>query len=140
LEVDTSDTSLTPRLLLFSAKHPEALKQMVRDHEAYNLQNPSKLQDMAFSLAVKREVLSHRAFSVANAVDDWTLLIAPRPGSYAPSKVVFVFSGQGAQWAQMGKGLFQNVPTFRQSIENMDRFLHALHDGPAWSLVGKSFF
>lgn len=129
--------TVVPRILLFSAKHPEALKRVIQDHESYCSSNPSKLQDVAYSLALKREPLSHLGFCVANGVDDWTPLFAPaHPDSFESSKLVFTFSGQGAQWAQMGKALIKNVPEFRQSIEGLDKVLSELHDGPEWNLLG----
>lgn len=127
----------TPRLLLFSAKHPKALSHMIRDHEAYHISHPSRLSDMAFTLAMKRDTLSHRAFCVTNGVEEWAPVNAPKPGFQKPAKLVFTFTGQGAQWPQMGRTLIQNVPEFRMSIENMAQFLKTLPDGPKWSLKGK---
>lgn len=130
-------SSKVPRLLLFSAKHPKALERMVRDHQAYHMSNPDLLPDMAHTLAMKREKLSHRVCCVANEVDDWSMIESTRHGSYDPSKLIFVFSGQGAQWAQMGKALIQNIPSFRTSVEEMDMVLQTLSDGPKWTLMGE---
>lgn len=126
-----------PNLLLFSAKHPKALEKMVRDHQAYYMAHSHRLGDMAYTLALRREKLSHRSCSVANGVDDWEILDSTRHGSYDPGKLVFVFSGQGAQWAQMGKALMRNIPSFRKSIERMDEILQTLADGPKWKLKGE---
>ncbi|KAG4429988.1 hypothetical protein IFR05_014525 [Cadophora sp. M221] len=123
-----------PKLLLFSAKHPKALDRMVQNHKAYYSVNSDRLGDIAFSLAMKREKLSHRLCAVANGIDDWSLLEPSRHGSFEPGKLVFVFSGQGAQWAQMGGALIKNVPSFKKSIEDMDRVLHGLSDAPRWEL------
>jgi acyl transferase domain-containing protein len=128
----------SPKLLLFSAKHPKALERMVRDHQVYDMGNASRLRDMAYTLATKRETLSHRVFCVANGIDDWIPFKSTRHGSYDPGKLVFVFSGQGAQWAQMGKALMQGVPSFRETIEKMDKVLQSLSDGPKWTLKGRS--
>ncbi|KAM5506985.1 Type I Iterative PKS [Microsporum canis] len=136
-QIATNDVPLdsqSPRLLLFSAKHPDSLRRMIQDHQSYRLSNPSCLQDMAFSLGTRRDVLSHRAFCVANAVDDWIPVHTPKSGFPEPTNLVFTFSGQGAQWAQMGKALIEAVPVFRESIDAMDRFLQTLIDGPEWSL------
>lgn len=40
--------------------------------------------------------------------------------------VVFVFSGQGGQWAGMGKDLFASEPVFRRSIEEIDGIVERL--------------
>lgn len=136
---DLVDPASIPRLLLFSAKHSKTLKRMLENHQSYHLSHPASLSDMSYSLATKREALSHRAFVVTDGIDDWVPTYSSRPAPRTPSMLVFVFSGQGAQWAQMGKELIQNVPAFRDSLEAMDRSLHSFLDGPTWHLIGKSF-
>ncbi|VBB84212.1 Putative polyketide synthase [Podospora comata] len=134
-DVEAFDADPGLRLLLFSAKHPKALQSMVSQHQAYHLSHPSQLRDMSFSLALKRDALSYRAFCVTDGLDDWTPVVSPRPASREPSRLVFVFSGQGAQWAQMGMALIKNVPEFRQSLRDMDKFLQTLPDGPQWNEI-----
>ena len=126
-----------PHLLLFSAKHPKALKNMVDQHRSYHLLDPSRLSDMSYSLGLKREALNQRAFVVTDGADDWIPVYSSRPLPRETPKTVFVFGGQGAQWAEMGKELITNVPGFRASLQAMDEFLHGLPDGPAWSLIGE---
>ncbi|KAL0934958.1 polyketide synthase [Colletotrichum truncatum] len=124
-----------PKLLVLSAKHPKSLEKMVRQHQAYYLSHPDHLRDMAYTLAMKRETLSYRACCVANGVDDWKILKSTHHGPYDPAQLVFIFTGQGAQWAQMGKSLIQNVPSFRNSITVMDKMLQQLPDAPKWKLI-----
>ncbi|GJD02486.1 polyketide synthase [Colletotrichum higginsianum] len=93
---------------------------------------------MSFSLALKRDVFNHRAFCVTDGVDDWAPVVSPRPVAREPSKLIFVFSGQGAQWARMGAALIKQVPEFRQSLRDLDEFLQMLPDGPNWNIIGKS--
>lgn len=111
---------------------------MIENHQSYHLSNPNSLLDMSYSLATRREALSHRAFVVTDGIDDWVPISSPRPAPRTPSMLFYVFSGQGAQWAQMGKELIKNVPAFRTSLEAMDQSLHKLVDGPTWHLIGKS--
>jgi len=125
------------KLFVFSAKHPKSLERMVQNHQAYQMGNSDCLSDMAYTLAMKRETLSHRAFVVVNGIDDWILFYSSRNTLDAPGKLVFVFSGQGAQWAGMGKALIKGVPSFRKSIEDMDSVLQQLDDPPKWKLKGK---
>lgn len=133
---DSLDPRRGPHLLLFSAKHPKALKKMVENHQSYHHSNPSHLSDMSYSLGLKRELLNQRAFVVTDGANDWTPVYPSRPPPREPPKTVFVFGGQGAQWAEMGKELIMNVPEFRASLQAMDDFLHELPDGPTWSLIG----
>ncbi|KAH0420611.1 polyketide synthase [Colletotrichum camelliae] len=125
----------SPRLLLFSAKHPQALDKMVKHHQAYNLAHPDRLSDVAYTLAKRRELLSYRACCVLNGIDDFPILKPTRHGVYDPAKLVFVFTGQGAQWAQMGKSLVENIPSFKLSLIAMDNVLQQLPESPTWNLV-----
>lgn len=48
----------------------------------------------------------------------------------------FVFTGQGAQWAEMGKELIETNSTFRSTIRNVDRILQSLpkNQAPDWTI------
>lgn len=48
----------------------------------------------------------------------------------------FVFTGQGAQWAGMGKELLQDFVDFHADIKAMDSALAQLPDGPPWTIEG----
>ncbi|KAF6802944.1 polyketide synthase, partial [Colletotrichum musicola] len=124
-----------PKLLLFSAKHSQALEKMVQRHQAYCLAHPDRLSDMAYTLAMKRDILSHRACLVVNGIDDLPVVKSTRHGLYDAAQLVFVFTGQGAQWAQMGKSLIRNVPSFRASMTELDDILQQLPDAPSWKLI-----
>ncbi|OGM50547.1 hypothetical protein ABOM_000924 [Aspergillus bombycis] len=134
-EAENLMADLTPHLLMFSAKHQQSLKRMITDHQAYFLSHPESLQDMAYSLAHKRDDLSHRSFCVTNGEDDWVQSRTHRISGRAPPMLVFTFTGQGAQWPQMGKSLIDQVPQFRHSIEKLDKVLQALSDPPQWKLI-----
>lgn len=47
-----------------------------------------------------------------------------------------IFSGQGAQWAGMGKEMIQGDPEFRADIETMDSILRGLKCPPSWTIIG----
>lgn len=122
-------------LLPFSAKHPEALKRSVQNHESYLGTSPETLQDMAFSLAMKRETLTHRAFCVATPEDAFEMSrIAKVTGSTQP-KLIFAFTGQGAQWAQMGKQLLDADGVCRSTILHLDHVLSTVATPPKWKLL-----
>ncbi|KAG6365497.1 hypothetical protein INS49_007108 [Diaporthe citri] len=52
-------------------------------------------------------------------------------------KLLGVFTGQGAQWAAMGRELVVHCPLFRATLERCERALGALPDGPPWSLMSE---
>lgn len=137
-DAELEDWELMPRLLLFSTKNPKALHKSIQDHEAYLTSHSDSLRDMSFNLALKRDHLPYRAFCVADGIDDLVPVISRRPvfsGSRRPPNVVFMFTGQGAQWATMGQALMRTAE-YREALESLDSFLRTLDDGPAWSLLG----
>ncbi|GKT61260.1 polyketide synthase [Colletotrichum tofieldiae] len=135
LQVAVTSTVESPKLLLFSANHPQALETMVMRHQSYCLAHPERLGDMAYTLAMRRETLSHRAVCVTNGIDDLAPIKSTRHGPYDPATLVFVFTGQGAQWPQMGKSLIQELPSFRSSMIEMENILQQLPDAPDWKLT-----
>jgi len=44
------------------------------------------------------------------------------------AKVAFVYSGQGSQWAQMGRTLMQSNATFRDTIKRLDGYTRKIND------------
>ncbi|KAH7370426.1 hypothetical protein BKA65DRAFT_387250 [Rhexocercosporidium sp. MPI-PUGE-AT-0058] len=54
-----------------------------------------------------------------------------------PPRILGVFTGQGAQWATMGKELYSASDLFRSAIDQMQQSLDLLpaQDRPDWSLV-----
>nr|BCB14663.1 type I polyketide synthase [Streptomyces spiroverticillatus] len=99
--------------------------------------------DVAHSLVAGRSALEHRAVVVAADRDELlTALRAVAAGRSADavvggtatgrSKVVFVFPGQGSQWAGMALGLLDTAPAFARRIDECAEALAAYTD---WDLL-----
>uniref|UniRef100_UPI0038505780 SDR family NAD(P)-dependent oxidoreductase n=1 Tax=Amycolatopsis eburnea TaxID=2267691 RepID=UPI0038505780 len=96
--------------------------------------------DVAWSLAKSRAALDHRAVIVAeDPRDDLAALAAGTPGPAVTTgvadidgRVVFVFPGQGAQWAGMGARLLDESPVFAARIAECEAALSPYID---WSLT-----
>lgn len=80
---------------------------------------------------MKREVLPHCAFCVTDGEDSWEPSITHRNAQQQPPQLVFTFTGQGAQRAQMGSKLLTNVESFRKSIDKLGAFLSTVPEPPA---------
>ncbi|KAI1860324.1 uncharacterized protein JN550_011590 [Neoarthrinium moseri] len=123
----------TPTLLLFSAGLPQSLKSVVERHKRYLVEYPEKLDDLAYTIGERRDHLKYRAFSVTDGTET---LAEPAVFTFQDSRqAAFVFTGQGAQWANMGRNLMIDYPSFMRDIQSMELVLQGLdHDAPSWSL------
>ncbi|WP_311314970.1 SDR family NAD(P)-dependent oxidoreductase [Streptomyces naphthomycinicus] len=98
------------------------------------------LPDLARSLATDRAALTHRAALVVRdrdgllaglaALADGTPADTVVRGRPAGGKAAFLFTGQGAQRAGMGRGLYAAHPVFRQALDAACRALDAHLDRP----------
>ena len=128
------ETIVKPQLMLYSANSLESLQQMTETYNNFIEQNPKKISDLACTLANGREHLPHRTFAIASS-DGATTTSPMTKIAPAALNLVMAFTGQGAQWPQMGRDLMQWNSVFRDSIRSLDRFLSTLGDSaPAWNL------
>ncbi|TLD03748.1 uncharacterized protein PgNI_11768 [Pyricularia grisea] len=54
--------------------------------------------------------------------------------SKGPLKILGIFTGQGAQWAQMSKHLLINCPIFKQTIHQLEDILGECPTPPDWTI------
>lgn len=89
------------------------------------------LSDVAFTLANGRQVLRERACVVAQTCSEASVALQKQDDRYtihgkagkSERPVVFMFSGQGSQYAGMGHGLYLQQPVFRESMETCARII-----------------
>jgi len=119
-----SSAAIAPQLLKISARSRTALEAAVQRLADHLDANPSiNLADVAHTLDQGRRAFAHRtsvvAADVTSAVaalrDAQTMRAARQAG--APAGVVFLFPGQGAQYAGMGAALYDSEPDFRAPFD-----------------------
>jgi phthiocerol/phenolphthiocerol synthesis type-I polyketide synthase E len=114
------------QLLLLSARTDTALATLSASFAAHLEAHPeSSLADSAYTLQVGRKLHEHRravvcrdaahaAQVLGGAEAEWSV------AAYAPGRertAAFLFSGQGAQYAGMGRGLYESEPAFRAEVD-----------------------
>lgn len=113
-------------LLMLSAKSTAALEDNTANLSQHLLEHPDEcLADVAYTLQVGRRRFGHRRAIVCQdgrAADALTEL-DPRnvqTGVKDPKSrsVVFMFTGQGAQYARMGLDVYRAEPTFRKVVDD----------------------
>lgn len=97
------------------------------------------LSGLADTLARQRSLMAWRSFAVVDSLSDLRDLqskLSQPKRSGKSANATFVFTGQGAQYYQMGIELC-NFPVFEASLRRSEAAFHEL--GSTWSLLGKPF-
>nr|ALQ32738.1 putative polyketide synthase [Fusarium anthophilum] len=131
-----------PKLFVFSSNDQEGAKRNA--HCILTYLETTKLttrhgftSDLAYTLYSKRTPLPWKAFAVASTVSDLSQSLEMNPvavrssPSFVP-RVALVFTGQGAQYFQMGKSL-SSYKVFQDSLLRSESILKKL--GCPWSIL-----
>ncbi|MFN6534742.1 MAG: type I polyketide synthase [Nostoc sp. EkiNYC01] len=126
-------------LLTLSAKQPQALQELAQNYIKYlssHLEIP--LGDITHTSQIGRTHFSHRLAIIAadhqqiqqklQAYLDNSEIIGIHHGhrSQQTQKIAFLFTGQGSQYRNMGKQLYETQPSFRQTLDDCDILLQPL--------------
>ena len=123
---DPSGPSRPWQLLLLSARTSTALDKMTKNLvERLKNNPPSSLADVAYTLQRGRKTFQHRRMLVCQSLEDGVAALEsldPRRVSThyqepAHRDVVFMFPGQGAQYANMSLELYRTEPEFQEQID-----------------------
>jgi acyl transferase domain-containing protein/SAM-dependent methyltransferase len=129
------------RLLAVSARSAPALASLVAAYRDHLRVLPSdELADFVQSATVRRAHHEHRLAVVgrnASALADRLearLDELPGPVAGDAGLPVFVYTGQGTQWAGMGRELLHTEPVFRRAVESVASELNSL---VGWDLLAR---
>lgn len=120
---ETAPSSRPAHLLTLSARTPEALAALCRRLAEHFTRRPeTSLADAAFTLQLHRRLFPCRcSVAAATTAEAADLLALPREAVTAgeePRPVVFMFSGQGTQYVNMGRELYDTDPDFRAVVDD----------------------
>ncbi|KAL3476656.1 fatty acid synthase S-acetyltransferase [Aspergillus californicus] len=128
-----------PKLVTVSATSPRSLERQIQNLMDYVKHRQVAPEDLAHTLGTRRDHYRHRAFAVTNGeswITDLSFESKLSP-AVSPKVLVFVFTGQGAQWPGMAKQMMSTFDRFRADIQRLDRVLQALPHPPSWSMEDK---
>lgn len=123
---DETSTSRPKQLLLLSAKSSEALDEATTNLAAHLKQLYEKdLADAAYTLQIGRKGFTHRRAIVVSSAADGAAVIEKKDPQLISSKtvesgdpeIVFMFPGQGSQYVNMGKNLYDTEPVFKAAAD-----------------------
>ncbi|HLP89922.1 MAG TPA: type I polyketide synthase, partial [Nostocaceae cyanobacterium] len=121
-----SSPSRSQQLLLLSAKTPSALQTATTNLAAYLQKYPNlNLADVAYTLQTGRREFDYRRMIVVEDLEDAVKVLesgntqrifTQSPETDTPS-IVLMFTGQGAQYVNMARDLYENESVFRQECD-----------------------
>ncbi|KAK3900471.1 hypothetical protein C8A05DRAFT_45692 [Staphylotrichum tortipilum] len=127
--------------LVLSAPSQKSLAAIVKTYRDYLKRNPKvNTQELAWHTFGRRTAFPFRlSVSSTSASGLNENSSAPTMGTRArsqqePTKILGIFTGQGAQWATMSRGLFGASNIFAKVIRDLDVILQTCPDPPSWSL------
>lgn len=133
------------RVFTFSAfdeqgirRNAARLADYLKKPRALNTVAESEFLDrLAFTLSEKRSTFPWKSFLVANSVKDLSANLTsdvslPNIRAVNKLRIGYVFTGQGAQWYNMGKELL-DYPVYRRSMQEASDYMKSI--GAEWSVL-----
>lgn len=154
-ESPRTTSAVTERELLFvpfvfSAASEYSLRANLREYAAYIERHPAvAVHNISYTLRQRRSVFPYRAAFPASSAESLRANILAKLGNTEnavgirtsakggqSSRILGVFTGQGAQYARMGAELLESSPLAQGIISKLEVYLANLpeEDRPDWSL------
>ncbi|MEA5595933.1 aminotransferase class III-fold pyridoxal phosphate-dependent enzyme [Rivularia sp. UHCC 0363] len=136
-------------ILTLSAKNETALKELAQGYADFLMSHPElSLADVCFTANTGRSHFSHRLAITAGSHQEFVHclsnftegkkafgLSSGKVISRQPLKIAFLFTGQGSQYVDMGRQLYETQPSFRKTLERCDQILRPYLEKPLLSIL-----
>ncbi len=128
-----SDPSRSTQLIVLSAKNKDALDMMTKNLADYlEINNDTNIADVAFTLQNGRVSFNHRRFIVCKNNDDAITNLRTLNPQFSSTRlvetkspeIVFLFPGQGSQYLNMGRDLYDSEPCFKEVVDYCSELLN----------------
>jgi acyl transferase domain-containing protein len=132
-------------LVTLSARGDEPLSALAERYRDHLVTTADPLADIAFTANHGRAHFAHRVAVVADTREELATRLSTRDvhsgaaTTGARPSVAFLFTGQGSQYAGMGRGLYETQPSFRRDLDHCDEVLRRHLDRPLLSLLYGEF-
>jgi amino acid adenylation domain-containing protein len=136
-KLEKTDKGRPLQLLCWSAKTENSLDTYGQKLSDYLKNSDHHLADVAYTLHTSRDDFNHRRFIIAGDAVEFLEKSGNTAQNASNTKnlkeklqeIVFMFPGQGSQFLNMGKDLYDSEPIFRQSMNECATLLqHELNE------------
>jgi acyl transferase domain-containing protein len=123
-------------ILTLSAKTEPSLQELVSKYKHHlETDTDQKLADICYTANTGREHFQYRLAVVANSKEELisqlaaftegeqTSSLVSNKASKKQPKIAFVFTGQGSEYINMGRELYETQPIFRQTFDQCNQIL-----------------
>ncbi len=124
-------------IFTLSAKTEKALEELTQDYQTYLAANLNQdIGNICFTTNTGRSHFEHRLAVVVDSIPDLSSQLSSYFNGDEPAKLiknslknlkqdelVFLFTGQGSQFPNMGYELYQTQPIFRQTLDYCEELL-----------------
>ncbi|NEO73370.1 MAG: type I polyketide synthase, partial [Moorea sp. SIO3H5] len=136
-------------ILTLSAKCDKALQELAQRYQEFLDTNPTtSIADICFTANTGRTHFKHRLAVVAQSTEQLrqqlkaietvgktTGLVMGQVTTRKRPKIAFLFTGQGSQYVNMARELYETQPTFCKTLEQCDAILRAYQQKPLLDLL-----
>lgn len=136
-------------LVTLSAKSKDVLQRLAKRYSTALAETSDSLGNIGFTTLTRRSHFQHRLAIVAESIEQMQqqledfaqaseldrFLYREIPVQAQPSPIAFLFTGQGSQYAGMGKVLYETQPTFRRILNQCDEILRDYLELPLLSVL-----
>ncbi|KAK1222730.1 hypothetical protein PQX77_014401 [Marasmius sp. AFHP31] len=125
----SSSSPQLPLIFGFSAKDEKAVTRLRAEYLEFLQSSDSigvDIADIAYTMTARRQLYRYRTAVFATNKEELLEKLEHPPTcaiSERPSRILFVFSGQGGQYGGMGRLLYETCPLFKDEIDCCDNIL-----------------